>query len=110
MAEINDAPVTPVHQAGYLVAVTDDAESPAFQRVAASELGQIALKAESAVQPEQLGSAAFADTNSFLTPAVLDAFRAEVQAQIDALAELVQTGAVGGDDVLPATFPFILSE
>ena len=110
--DIVDAPILPVHQAGYLVAITSDPASPGFQRVAAVEVAELAQKAETAVQPGQLGSAAFADIDSFVTPTSLETSMNAMQAQINALSELLAAGNGGGGGngggTLPAILPFIL--
>ena len=113
--ELSVAPITAVQDAGYLVAMTSSAGDPTFQRVAASEIGEIAQKAASAVQPTDLGSAAFADTESFITPTALEDALSVMQAQINTLTELIAAGGGSGggggggqDGTLPATLPFIL--
>lgn len=108
MAEINDAPVRPVASAGFLVAVTSDPENPSFEKVAASELAEVAAKAGTAVQPTDLGTAAFADADSFLTSEAHQADLAALQAQIDLLLARLNNEP-GNLGVLPATLPFTLS-
>ena len=108
MAEINDAPVTPVSSAGFLVAVTADPESPAFQKVAAAELADVAAKATSAIQAADLGTAAYADADSFITPEAHQAAIDGLQAQIDLLLARFNNEP-GNLGVLPATLPFTLS-
>ncbi|WP_181164668.1 hypothetical protein [Amaricoccus solimangrovi] len=110
MPELTDAPVVPVGDAGFLVALNGDPETPQFQQIAASELAATAAKAETAVQPTQLGSAAYADTDSFVSPEQHAAAVADLQTQIDALVEMIRVGATPGADVLPATLPFTVSE